>query len=220
MTGPSCPVPVRQLEMETAPAASASSLALVQSMSMTRPNPTDIRKAYDEHCPRKATRANVQRESHYPCDPGNDLLYGDDDGDSLASALSDIIAEEYGSGPFKVERATQPSAALSADAAAALESHRVKTSLGRDRPEDHWGLRTSLESKPRVLASVQPSGSEFIEIVILCFQTHSSSCKSSRSSSVKPVAVEAVESLLLRDVADATACCDHCLHEFIEFMSS
>ncbi|CAE7468613.1 unnamed protein product [Symbiodinium necroappetens] len=130
--GLSCPVPVRQLEMETAPAASASSLVLVE----TRPNPTDIRKAFDEHCPRKATRANVQRESHYPCDPSHDLLYGDDDGDSLASALSDIIAEEYGSGPFKVERATQPSAALSADAAAALESHRVKTSLGRDRPED------------------------------------------------------------------------------------
>ena len=130
--------------METAPAASASSLVLVDSM--TRPNPTDIRKAFDEHCPRKATRANVQRESQYPCDPSHDLLYGDDDGDSLASALSDIIAEEYGSGPFKVERATQPSAALSADAAAALESHRVKTSLGRDCPEDHWGLRRT----PRV----------------------------------------------------------------------
>eukprot|EP00439_Symbiodinium_sp_Y106_P048862 s1932_g6.t1 len=103
-------------------ASDASSLvAAPRSLSLA-----DVRRALDEHCPRKALRANVQRDSHYPCNPDQDLLFGDDDRDSLASALSDIIAEEYGSGPFKVERASQPSAALASDAASALESHRLK----------------------------------------------------------------------------------------------
>ncbi|CAE7399305.1 unnamed protein product [Symbiodinium sp. CCMP2456] len=142
MIGPSVSVPqpeatvgINDTSSVSAASAPASSLVSVGSVgigtaeSTNRQSPAEIQRALDEHCPRKAARANTQRDSRYPCHPDNDLLYGDEDSDSLASALSDIIAEEY---PLQVERATQPSASLAMDAAAALETHRVKTTTLRE----------------------------------------------------------------------------------------